>query len=195
MLIINLWGGPGAGKTTIAADLFVRLRRHTCANVELVGEFAKDLCFEDAKSNLQDQVYLLGQQWHRIWRLDQRGVDVAISDSPLGIGIPYIRKRKPDYYDQYVALVHALYNEYLTSNIFVERDVYAHSGYKGKTKHGAYAPWLQDLDRQIREVANPIHTVQFNSMDVGHSLFTYVLPMVLGYMSSKAEEANRAKNS
>jgi tRNA uridine 5-carbamoylmethylation protein Kti12 len=49
MLVINLWGGPGAGKSTIAAELFVCLRKHTNANVELTNEFATELCFERNK--------------------------------------------------------------------------------------------------------------------------------------------------
>ena len=183
MLIINLWGGPGAGKTTIAAELFVCLRKHTRANVELTGEFATDLCFERAKDNLKDQIYLLGNQWHRLWRLDKTGVDVAISDSPIGIGIPYLRKNKPAYYEQYVALVKALYEEYLTTNIMVERDIYAEGGFKGN-KVGKNSGWLMDLDRQIREVANPIYTVPFG-LTAGTKVCGYVEEIVEAYMSNQ----------
>ena len=189
MLVINLWGGPGAGKSTIAAELFVCLRKHTNANVELTNEFATDLCFEQAKGNLKDQIYLLGNQWHRLWRLDQLGVDVAICDSPLGIGIPYLRKRKPTYYDQYVVLVNALYDEYANVNVMVNRDIYATGGFKGN-KVGKNSGYLQDLDRQIKEVANPIFSVTYG-LDAGQKVFEYVLPAVEAYMGQQAERKNQ----
>jgi hypothetical protein len=183
MLVINLWGGPGAGKSTVAAELFVCLRKHTNANVELTNEFATELCFERSKENLKDQVYLLGNQWHRLWRLEQIGVDVAISDSPLGIGIPYIQRARVDYADKYIDLVKALYNQYLNTNIMVERDVYAEGGFKGnsKKKNGNY---LLDLDRQIRDVAHPPFTVTY-TLDAGQKVFEYVEPMVEAYMEQK----------
>jgi hypothetical protein len=184
MLVINLWGGPGAGKSTIAAELFVCLRKHTNANVELVNEFATDLCFERAKENLKDQVYLLGNQWHRLWRFEQVGVDVAISDSPIGIGIPYIRKRKPAYFDQYVALVKSLYNEHLNTNIFVERDIYATGGFKGNSPAKNNSGFLRDLDRQIKEIAEPLYTVTYN-LGAGQEVFDYVKPMVESYLENK----------
>jgi hypothetical protein len=187
MLVTNLWGGPGAGKSTVAAELFVLLRKHTNANVELTNEFATELCFERAKENLEDQIYLLGQQWHRLWRLDKLGVDVAVCDAPLGIGIPHIRKRKPAYFEKYEALVKALYDEYPNVNILIDRDVYAVGGFKGN-KPGKANAWLHDLDRQIREVANPIKTVLY-SLTAGQEVFDYVLPAVEGYMGSKAEHA------
>ena len=183
MLVINLWGGPGAGKSTVAAELFVSLRKHTNANVELVNEFATDLCFERAKENLKDQVYLLGNQWHRLWRFEQIGVDVAISDSPIGIGIPYIQRRKPAYYEQYVALVKSLYNEHLNTNIFVERDIYATGGFKGN-RPAKYSGYLQDLDRQIKQVADPVFTVTY-SLGAGQTVFEHVKPMVAAYIENK----------
>jgi hypothetical protein len=157
--------------------------------VELTNEFATDLCFEGAKENLQDQVYLLGNQFHRLWRLNKRGVTVAICDSPLGIGIPYIRQRQPAYVEQYVALVKALYDEFPNVNIMVERDIYAEGGFKGnkKPRHNGF---LLDLDRQIREVANPIFTVPY-TLDAGQKVFDYVLPAVEAYMGQLAEEKKR----
>lgn len=186
MLVINLWGGPGAGKSAIAAELFVCLRKHTNANVELTNEFATELCFERSKENLKDQVYLLGNQWHRLWRLEQIGVDVAISDSPLGIGIPYMRKHKPAYAEKYVDLVKALYDEHLNTNIMVERDIYAEGGFKGNSKKNR-SGYVHDLDRQIREVACPPFTVTYG-LDAGQKVFEYVKPMVVTYMMGSTDK-------
>ena len=45
MKVINLWGGPGCGKSTTAAGLFsiMKMRGH---KVELVTEYAKELTYD-----------------------------------------------------------------------------------------------------------------------------------------------------
>ena len=82
LIVVNLFAGPGAGKSTTAADVFARLKRNQL-KVELVAEFAKDLVWEGATRNLADQLYLLGNQAHRLWRCAKSGVEIAVTDSPL----------------------------------------------------------------------------------------------------------------
>jgi len=80
-LVVNLFSGPGCGKSTIAAGIFHDLKWKNI-NCELVGEFAKDLVWESRKKALEDQIYIFGKQHHRIFRLLEQ-VDVIITDSPL----------------------------------------------------------------------------------------------------------------
>lgn len=49
MLIINLFGAPGAGKSTGAAYVFSQLKA-AGVNAELVTEFAKDKVWEGTKA-------------------------------------------------------------------------------------------------------------------------------------------------
>lgn len=44
-LVVNLFGGPGCGKSTTMARLFADLKTRGL-NVEMVSEFAKDLVYE-----------------------------------------------------------------------------------------------------------------------------------------------------
>ena len=44
-IVVNLFGSPGAGKSTGAADVFSRLKK-LGINAELVAEFAKDKTWE-----------------------------------------------------------------------------------------------------------------------------------------------------
>lgn len=81
MIVCNIFGGPGAGKSTLAADLFVRLKR-LGKNVELVTEYAKDMVWEGRDSILQDQLYVVAKQNRRLDRLRGK-VDIAITDSPI----------------------------------------------------------------------------------------------------------------
>lgn len=46
MLIVNLFGAPGAGKSTLAAYVFAKLKM-AGVNAELVTEFAKDKTWEN----------------------------------------------------------------------------------------------------------------------------------------------------
>jgi hypothetical protein len=89
MLVVNLFAGPGAGKSTMAATVFADLkRRGVCA--ELVTEFAKDLTWEGNQRALDCQPYVFGQQLWRMERLRERGVEVIVTDSPLLLSTVYM---------------------------------------------------------------------------------------------------------
>lgn len=88
MLVVNLFGGAGCGKSTTAATLFTELKRRGY-NVELVGEYAKDLVYDKAYSILNDQLYVFAEQSHRLRRLDKAGVKIAVCDSPLLLSFVY----------------------------------------------------------------------------------------------------------
>ena len=81
MIVINLYGAPGAGKSTGAAYLFSQLKL-AGINAELVTEFAKDKAWEESKAVFENQVYLFGKQYFRMSRVDVK-VDVVVTDSPL----------------------------------------------------------------------------------------------------------------
>jgi len=49
MLVVNLFGAPGAGKSTGAAYIFSQLKM-AGINAELVTEFAKDKVWEESKA-------------------------------------------------------------------------------------------------------------------------------------------------
>lgn len=86
-LIINLYGGPGTGKSTVAAAVFAELkwRGH---NAELVQEIAKDHVWEGHLNILNNQDALFGEQHRRIWRLIDK-VDYIVTDSPLLLQMHY----------------------------------------------------------------------------------------------------------
>ena len=88
MKVINFYGGAGIGKSTIAADIFSKLKRKG-HKTELVGEYAKWLWYQNATDIVQDQLYLFAEQVHRLKTLERYGVEYAICDSPLPLNIIY----------------------------------------------------------------------------------------------------------
>lgn len=85
---INFYGGAAIGKSTLAADIFSKLKRGG-QNAELVGEYAKWLWYQNATDIVKDQLYLFAEQVHRLKTLEAYGVEYAVCDSPLPLNIIY----------------------------------------------------------------------------------------------------------
>ncbi len=115
-LVVNLFAGPGTGKSTMAAGLFYKLKTAgiTC---ELVGEYAKDIFYEGDTQKIADQIYVFAKQQRRVLRLADK-VDVVICDSPTILGLAYM----PDHYPPcFAQLVKWQFDQYRNMNIFLER--------------------------------------------------------------------------
>ena len=85
--IINLFGGPGSGKSTGAAYIFAKLKL-AGVDVEYVSEFAKDKVWENNKEVFKCQMYVSGKQMFKITRCYGK-VDIIITDSPFVLGAIY----------------------------------------------------------------------------------------------------------
>ena len=87
MILVNLYGAPGSGKSTGAAYIFAKLKM-AGIDAELVTEFAKDKVWEESKAPFDNQAYMFGKQYFRISRCADK-VDVIVTDSPLPLSIFY----------------------------------------------------------------------------------------------------------
>ena len=81
--VVNLYGGPGAGKSTSAAHLFAQLKG-AGQNAELIQEIAKQWAWEQRKPVSFDQFYFFGIQSRKEYSLFGM-VDFIITDSPVGL--------------------------------------------------------------------------------------------------------------
>lgn len=117
MVVVNLFGAPGAGKSTGAAYIFSQLKM-LGVNAELVTEFAKDKVWENNTEVLSNQTYVFGKQHFRISRCANK-VDVIVTDSPLLLSAIYNRSELLG--EEFNNLVAKIFKSYNSVNYFIER--------------------------------------------------------------------------
>lgn len=94
-IIVNLFAGPGAGKTTCAWEIASELKKRNI-ETEYVSEYAKELVWDNnlemLDGSLEHQRILHNEQEKRINRLLGK-VDVVVTDSPTLLSLMYVKER------------------------------------------------------------------------------------------------------
>lgn len=116
-ICVNLFSAPGAGKSTLAAFVFAKLKMMG-VNCELVTEFAKDKVWEKNNEALSNQIYIFAKQYYRISRCAGQ-VDVIVTDSPLFLS-PFYNK-DPEIDGPLKQLAHVISERYDNLNYFLKR--------------------------------------------------------------------------
>jgi len=114
-LVVNLFGGPGASKSTTMAGVFSKLKL-AGVNCEMAPEYAKVKVWEKSFHTLQDQIYVFGKQYRAVSRLLGE-VEVVITDSPLLFSIIYDKEQNP----YLKALVCDCFDKQNSINFFLNR--------------------------------------------------------------------------
>ena len=164
--VINLYGGPGAGKSLTAWDLGAELKK-LGYDVELAHEYAKDLVWDENWEGLSDQGKVWREQSHRVNRLLGK-VKLVITDSPTLFSLLYGAKNG-SLTPQLEAEILADYRARHNLNYLVIRDEKRHKYQKAgrfQTKKQAYA-----IDRELRKLLKK-HQVPFEEVPSGEALPT-----------------------
>lgn len=112
-IVINFYGGPGTGKSTMAARIFSELKMKDY-NCELITEYAKRKVWEQSYKTLENQVYVFAKQQFNMWTVSHY-VDLMITDSPLILGNVYGGSNTLH------QLVKETFESYTNINIFLHR--------------------------------------------------------------------------
>lgn len=91
--VVNLFGGPGTGKSTTAWDLSAALKRRN-VNVEYVPEYAKGMVWEERPGVFKNQIYMFAKQHHAITRVLGK-VNVVVTDCPILLSLYYGKDMSP----------------------------------------------------------------------------------------------------
>jgi len=114
--IINLFGGPGVGKSTIASGLFYHMKMNGF-KVEYASEWIKDKIYEGDKYPFLDELYAFAKQNKKINQMRDK-LDYVITDSPLPLVLLY-STREPNSFEQ---LVMDVFNSYDNVNFLIKRN-------------------------------------------------------------------------
>ncbi len=114
-LIVNLFGGPSAGKSFFAHGLMSYLKESSI-DCEMASEYAKDIFYEESPTKLDNQIYVFGKQLHRIKRILGK-VDVIVTDAPLLHSIHYDTSKSATFKE----LVLEEHNKLNNLNVWLER--------------------------------------------------------------------------
>ena len=189
MLTVNLFGGPGIGKSSIAAGLFSILKRNNI-NVELVTEYAKDLVYEERKSILQDQLYILAKQNRRLSRLVNQNIEIAIVDSPLLLGTIYY-KINGGTSENFIKVVEETFNSYENLNFYLKRNTESEFNTVGRVQKS-----LDDainIDKQILDYLKQLKLeyVPINvNIDSTVEILMYIVSKLMKISKDSAQQKN-----
>ena len=159
-VFINLYGGPGAGKSTAAAFLFAEMKKMS-KNVELVTEVAKDFVWEERNKTLEIQPYITVKQYRNLYRLKGK-VDFVITDSPILLGCVYAELYANDLPRSYKDMIVDLHREVLNHriDIFLERTHAYDSNGRYQTEQQAIQidemikKWLRNTGEYVMTTSN-----------------------------------------
>lgn len=116
---INIYAGPGSGKSTKAARLFSDLKLLHLP-VEQVTEVAKEWVAIGRDITDYDQVVVFSEQMERELRYLRRGWDV-VTDSPLLQQVAYMRRDGCKFEGSLGDLCRFFENDFPSINIFLDR--------------------------------------------------------------------------
>lgn len=174
---INLYAGPGAGKSTTAAMLFAKMKI-AGYSVELVSEYVKAWAIAKRAPVGFDQVYLMGKQLQYEYRFLSNGIQNVITDSPVLLSACYTRAYYPaltSVADHMDAIILEYEKQHPAINIFLDR------GDKEYKTEGRYQTQeaAQKLDGVVRETLDrlnlPYTTFSFFDND---SLFKHITDVI-----------------
>lgn len=176
-IIVNLFSGPGAGKSTTASGLFYQLKIRGI-NCELVTEYAKHVTWRENFTTLKNQIYVFAKQHDKMFHLKDK-VDVIITDSPIVLGLSYC-----DFTKVSPSLTNLIMDEFnrdeqINLNYFMNR-VNPYST-KGRSQSEREA---KIKDREILDLLDK-HNIPYKMIDANEKVIESILEDITKHLNNE----------
>jgi len=153
---ICLYGGPGVGKSTLAASLFAEFKKMSVESeinrqFELCTEFVKNWAWEKRPIQGMQQVFIFANQQQREEMPLRNGVHHIFTDSPLFLSAAYARKYHSKLFQSLITLAELHEEEYPGLHIFLERGDRPYVG-KGRYEDAEKAKRMDNYIRSLLDL-------------------------------------------
>jgi nicotinamide riboside kinase len=159
---ISFFGGPGVGKSSLAAKTFAELKadHYDC---EHVSEYIKSWAHEGRKPQSYDQCYVFAKQL-RTEDLLLRCVPLIVTDSPLLLNTAYSTLYQFSAAPELVQIAKKFEADFPSLNLFIERTVdYQEKGrYQNQDEAVVFDKFLKDF---LSEHIEDLHFVSVDKFD------------------------------
>ena len=176
--LINLFGGPGIGKSSIASGITYKLKKkHISCNNPY--EFPKLLAWDKNNEAIKDQLYVLANQHRGIVKSFGK-VDYIILDSPILLSLVYRSVYKGTEYpatlygESFDKMVLDIHNQYDTLNIVLNRS----EGIHNKKERYQTLEESIDLDTAIKNTLIQ-NNIPFFEVGVNDNTVNNILSLLL----------------
>lgn len=160
-IVINAFGGAGAGKTVSCMDICQQLKK-AGYNAEYVSEYCKDLVYENSDmldGSAKNQFKILQEQMRRVDRLIGQ-VDFIVTDSPVLLNSVYNEELTPEYEE----MVDDIFKQYQNFSFMIQRD---ETYYQTEGRIHTLEESMEK-DNQIREMlqSRDVHFETYNHEEI-----------------------------
>lgn len=181
MKVINFFGSPGSGKTTLAMEFTSILKKHNI-DTGISLEHVKEYIYTDNLNLLSYQNYIFSCQERQLAILrDSNEIEFAVTDAPLLLSSFFAPQNYPIFFKE---LVFEIFNSYDNINFFINRKhPYSHQG----RIHNEEQSLLANNKLKLFLINNNIQFYEINSTDnlLDFPLKTIFSNRVLDYQLNK----------
>lgn len=180
MLVVNLFGAPSCGKSTLALLIGGVLKtEHPYLASEVPNEVPKFLAYDGRKGevprNLRCQPFVMGQQLWQIARCEGHA-DVVITDSPVLLSAVYGKEYGQDIPDSFLDVCRHYHYAYKSMNYYVVRQ-HAYEE-KARVTSEKDAARIDSHIKMVLSACDVTYETVKSSMDDAHRIVAQIVQQI-----------------
>ena len=172
-LVVNILGGPCAGKSSICAGVFSKLKALGIV-CELQTEVIKNEIYKENNTIRYNQIALFGETLYQI-RTKANNVDVVVNDGSLLSNIIYEKDEGQAFHN----LVIAKYKEFNNLDFFIHRA----DGFQTVGRYNTLEESIE-IDNQIIAMYEGLG-ISFVHVNLGENTVDIIVEKIIQYINEK----------